>query len=105
MLREPIVPADPLLHKRGTEAARESDDEAEEPKDIHVDGITWRCERVEWLGGQVISIGDPDKFLGNLLKKPGGDIAGIGLEVLVTLDEECSNRCGEYARLETGKRL
>jgi hypothetical protein len=44
LLGEPIVPADPLLHKCGTKTTRESDDEAEEPKDIHVDGITWRCE-------------------------------------------------------------
>jgi len=38
------VPADPLLHKRGTEAARETNGEAEEPKDIHVNGITTRFE-------------------------------------------------------------
>ena len=44
MLGEPVVPADPLLHERGTEAAGESDDEAEEPKDINVDGITLRSE-------------------------------------------------------------
>jgi hypothetical protein len=49
----------------------------------------------------VSSIRDPGKFLGNLLKKPGGHIGGIGLEALVTLDEECGNRCGEYTRLET----
>lgn len=36
---EPVVLADPLLHKYGTEAARDSD-KADEPKDIHVDGIT-----------------------------------------------------------------
>jgi hypothetical protein len=36
-----------------------------------------------------------------LLKKPRGDIGGIGLEALITLDEECGNGCGEYARLET----
>jgi hypothetical protein len=44
MLGEPIVPADPLLDECGTEAAGESDDETEEPKDIYVDGITWRFE-------------------------------------------------------------
>jgi hypothetical protein len=44
LLGEPKVPTDPLLHKCGTEAARECDDEAEEPKDIHVNGITWRFE-------------------------------------------------------------
>jgi hypothetical protein len=49
----------------------------------------------------VSSIREPGKFLGNLLKKPGGHIGGIGLEALVTLDEECGNRCGEYTRLET----
>jgi hypothetical protein len=49
----------------------------------------------------VNSIRDPHKFLGNLLKKQRGHISGIGLEVLVTLDEECGNRCGEYTRLET----
>jgi hypothetical protein len=36
-----------------------------------------------------------------LLKKPGGHVGGIGLEKLVTFDEECSNRRGEYTRLET----
>jgi hypothetical protein len=103
MLSEPIVPADPLLDERCAEAARESDDEAEEPKDIHVDGIAWRCERVERRGVQAISIREPGDFLGKLLKKPRGDIGGIGLEVLVTLDEECGYRCGEYTRLvETG---
>jgi len=38
--------------------------------------------------------GDADKFLGNLLKKPSGHVGGIGLEALVTLDEECGNGCG-----------
>ncbi len=31
------VPADPLLHERSTEAAREADAEAEEPKNIYAD--------------------------------------------------------------------
>jgi hypothetical protein len=95
VLGEPIVPADPLLNKSGTEAAGESDDEAEEPKDIDVNGITWSFEWVEGLRG------DADEFLGNLLKKPSGHVGGIGLEALVTLDEECGNGCGEYTRLET----
>lgn len=44
MFGEPIIPTDPLLDKSGTEAAGESDDETEEPKDIDVDGPTWRFE-------------------------------------------------------------
>lgn len=101
MLGKPKVPADPLLHKCSTEAARERHDEAEEPEDIHLNGITWRFKRVERRGGQAISISDPHKFLGNLLKKPRGHISGIGLEALVTFDEECGNSCGENTRLKT----
>ena len=36
--------ADPLLHKRGKETARETDAEAEEPKDIHTDSIGLGCK-------------------------------------------------------------
>lgn len=101
MLGEPKVPANPLLHKRGTEATRETDDEAEEPKDIHLNGITLRFEWFERRRGQAISIRKPHNFLGKLLKEPRGHVGGIGLEALVTLDEESGNRCGEYTRLET----
>jgi hypothetical protein len=49
----------------------------------------------------MVSIRDPRKFLSNLLKKPGGHVGRIGLEKLVTFDDKCSNRRGEYTRLET----
>jgi hypothetical protein len=89
------------LHKRSSEAARERDAETEEPKDIYVNGITWRTEWFKRRRSQLISISDPHKFLGNLLKKPRGHVAGIGLEGLVTFDKECGNRRGEYTRLKT----
>jgi hypothetical protein len=53
------------------------------------------------------SIRDPRQFLSNLLKKPRRHVGGIWLQILVTFDEECSNRRREYTRLETiykGKR-
>ena len=93
--------ADPLLHKRSKEAARETDAEAEEPKDIHANSITLRCKWVKRRKGQGTSIGDPNKFLRNLLKKPRGHLVWIRLEILVTFDEERGNRRGEYTRLET----
>jgi hypothetical protein len=95
--------ADPLLHERSKEAARETDAEAEEPKDIHANSITSGGEG-EWVNrrkGHGTSIGDPNKFPRNLLKKPRGHLAGIRLEQLVTFDEERGNRRGEYTRLET----
>ena len=49
----------------------------------------------------MLSIRDPRKFLSDLLKKPRGYVGGVGLKILVTFDEECSNRRGEYTRLET----
>lgn len=49
----------------------------------------------------MITIREPGKFLSDLLKKPRRDICGIGLEALVTLDEESGNGCGEYAGLES----
>ena len=39
-----VVSADPLLDKCGKESARETDAEAEEPKDIHVNSIASRCK-------------------------------------------------------------
>jgi hypothetical protein len=100
MSSELEVPADPLLHKRSTEAARETHAETDEPKDIYVNGITWRFECVKGRRVQVVSIRDPRKFLSDLSKKRGGHVGGIGLEVLVTFDKECSDRGGEYTRLE-----
>jgi len=91
------------LHKRSTEATGETDAEAEEPEDIYVDSITLRREWVKRRRGQGISIGDLNKFLSELSKKPGGHLAGIRLEVLVTFDEKCGNRRGEYTSLENGK--
>jgi hypothetical protein len=107
MSSELKVPADPLLHKRSTEAARETHDETDEPKDIDANGITWRFECVSARRVQMLSIRDPHKFLSDLSKKRGGHVAGIGLEVLVAFDKECSDRRGEYTRLKTnfqGKR-
>ena len=52
----------------------------------------------KWL--KRLRVGDPRQFLSNLLKKPGRHVGGIRLEILVTFDEECSNRRGEYTRLE-----
>lgn len=101
MLSELAVPANPLLHERGTETARESDAETEEPKDIYVNSKTWRCECVKRRRGKLISIREPRKFLSNLSKKRSGHVGGIGLEILVTFDKECSNRRGKYTRLET----
>ena len=88
------------MHQCRTETARETEDETEEPKNIHVDGITWRPECVESRRGEVIPIGDPSEFLGDLLKKPRGHLGGIRLEVLVAFDEKCSNCRGEYTRLK-----
>jgi len=62
------------LHKGGTETAGETDDEAEEPKDVYVNGITFGCERVKGLRGQAISIRDAHEFLRELLKKLRGHI-------------------------------
>jgi len=59
--------ADPLLHKRSKEAARETDAKAEEPKDIHANSITSRGEWVKRRKGQGTTVGDPNKFLRNLL--------------------------------------
>jgi hypothetical protein len=96
------VSTDPLLHKCSKEAAREADAEAEEPKDIHANSVASRCKWIRYYHrGQRISIGDPNKFLRDLLKKPRGHLAGIGPEVLVTFDEERGNRRGEYTRLKT----
>jgi hypothetical protein len=50
--------------------------------------------------GQGISIGDPNKFLRDLLKRFRVQLAGIGLDALVTFDEERGNRRGKYTRLE-----
>jgi hypothetical protein len=50
MFRRPRIPeefevsADPLLDKRSKEAARETDAEAEEPKDIHANSTASRCK-------------------------------------------------------------
>jgi hypothetical protein len=96
------VSTDPLLHKCSQEAARETDAEAEEPKDIHANSIALRCKWIRpYHRGQGVSIGDPNKFRRDLLKKPRGQLAGIGFEVLVTFDEECGNCRGEYTGLET----
>ena len=92
---------DPLLHKRSEEAARETDAEAEEPKDIYAYSITSRSEWFKRRRGQRSTIRDPSKFLRNLSKEPRGHLAGIRFEVLVTFNEECSNRRGEHTRLET----
>lgn len=97
-----VVSADPLLDKCSKESARETDAEAEEPEDIHVNSIASRCKWIRcYHRGQGISIGDPNKFLRDLLKKPGGQLGGIGLEGLVTFDEERGNGRGEYTCLET----
>jgi len=48
----------------------------------------------------VVSVGDLNEFLNNLLKKHGGHLERIWHENLVTLDEECGNRSGKYTRLE-----
>jgi hypothetical protein len=93
--------ADPLLYKRSKDTARETDAEAEEPKDIHANSKRSRGEWLKRRKGQGTSIGDPNKFLRNLPKKPRGHLAGIRLEVLVTFDEEPGNRRREYTRLET----
>ena len=77
MSSELKVPADPLLHKRSTEAARETHAETGEPKDVYVDGITWRLECPNCRSG------------------------GIGLEVFVTVNKECSDGRRKYTRLET----
>ena len=95
MLSELVVPANPLLHEGSAETAREGHAETEEPKDIHVNGKT---RSYKWL--KRLRVGDPRQFLSNLLKKPGRHVGGIWLEILVTFDEECSNRRGEYTRLK-----
>ena len=69
MLSELAVPANPLLHQGSTETARESDAETEEPKDVYVNGKTWRFKCVKCWSVKVISIRDPRKFLSNLSKK------------------------------------
>jgi hypothetical protein len=96
MFSELSVPANPLLHKGSTETAREGHAETEEPKDIYVNGKTWRFE---WLKRLRVRL-DSRQFLSNLLKKPSRHVGGIWLEIFVTFDEECSNRRGKYTRLE-----
>jgi hypothetical protein len=101
MFSELGVPANPLLHKGSTETAREGHAETEEPKDIDANCKTWSFE---WLKRLRVR---SRQFLSNLLKKPSRHVGGIWLEIFVTFDEECSNRRGEYTRLETiykGKR-
>jgi hypothetical protein len=100
-LGEPKIPANPLLHKCSTEAARETHAETGEPKDVYVDGITWRFEYVKGRSGHSVSTGDPREFLSNLSKKRGGHVCGIGLEVFVTFDKKCSDRRRKYTRLQT----
>jgi hypothetical protein len=65
---EPTVPADPLLHKRGTEAAKQTETKTEEPKDVHADGITLGSKWFQRRKGDTIPIGDGSKPLGDLLK-------------------------------------
>jgi hypothetical protein len=94
-----MVPTDPRLHKRNTEAARETD----EPNDIYANRITLRSGWVKLWKGQGTSIGGRNKFPRDLLKKPRGHLTGIRFEVLVTFNEKCGNCRGEYTRLEKGK--
>jgi hypothetical protein len=58
-LSEPKIPADPLLHKRSTEAARETHAETDEPKDVYVVGITWRFEYVRSEGSSGLHLKSP----------------------------------------------
>jgi hypothetical protein len=45
-LNESEVFTGPLLHKCGKEGAGKTETEAEEPQDVHVDGIAWGPKRV-----------------------------------------------------------
>jgi hypothetical protein len=100
-LGESQVPAEPLLHQRGKQAAPETEAETEEPKHVHMDQSTSDPERFEVRSGKSISNGEPGEFLGDLLKKPGGHLGGIRLEVLVAVDEKCSDCRGEYTCLDS----
>lgn len=101
MLGEPNVPAEPLLYQSGAKAAGEAETEAEEPKNVHMNRISWGSKRVvKGRGCESISVGDPSEFLRDLLKKPGGHVGGIGPECLVAVDEKCSNRRRENTCLE-----
>ena len=75
-LSESHVPAEPLLHQRGKQAAPETEAKTEEPKYVHMNEST-------------------------SVPKVGGPLRGIGLEVLVAFDEKCSDRCGEYTCLDS----
>jgi hypothetical protein len=78
-LSESEVSAGPLLHKCGEEGTAEAETEAEEPQDIHMDGITWGPKRVicRRRGGEGYAIGDCSKLLCSLPKKLCGIRAGI----------------------------
>ena len=53
---ETKVPANPLLYKSGSETARETETETEEPKNVYLNRITSRLERVNRGSGEVITI-------------------------------------------------
>jgi hypothetical protein len=65
-----------------------------------MDESTSDPKRFEVRSGKSISNGEPGEFLGDLLKKPGGHLGGIRLEVLVAFDEKCSDRRGENTCLD-----
>jgi len=100
-LGESHVPAEPLLHQRGKQAAPETEAETEEPKYVHMNENTSDSKRFEVRRGKTISNGEPGEFLSDLLKKLGGHLRGIRFEVLVAFDEKCSDRRGEYTCLDS----
>ena len=81
MLGKPDIPAKSLLYETGGEAARETEAETEEPKDVHVNDMTGGDKFVvQSRRRESCSVGDTRNFLSNLSKKTGGHIGRIRFE-------------------------
>ena len=66
MLGESHVPAEPLLHQRGKQAAPETEAETEEPKYVHMYESTLGSKGFRVLGGKLTSNGELGEVLGDL---------------------------------------
>jgi hypothetical protein len=101
MLRESHVPAEPLLHQRGKQAAPETEAETEEPKYVHMNESALDHKGFGVLSGKLTSSGELGELLGDLLEKLGCHVSGIRLEELVAFDEKCGNGRREYTCLNS----
>ena len=102
-LREPKVPASPLLYQRSGKGARKADAKAEEPHDVHVDGRGLRFECVAGREVVLCTIGYRSQLLCDLLEKPHSCLSRIRLEGLVAFYKKCGDCCGKYTRLEVNQ--